>query len=143
MSERYEVEELEALTDIMLDEDGNFAIAPDGDIKLAQGVEVIIQDIKNELGTYPKELFYDEEFGSGLLDFINLQGTEINSIELTQKVKNVIAKNQQVEANTIQCSVKNWSVDGIELTTEFYINDQIIELDIGISEEITLKVVRE
>lgn len=143
MSNRYDVEELEALTDIMLDEEGNFAISADGDLQLAKGVQVVIQDIKNELETYPKKLFYDEDFGSGLLDFVNLQGTEINRLELAQKVITVIARNSQVDANTIDCNINSWSLDGIELEAVFNINNEIIRLDIGIGNEITLKVVNE
>lgn len=143
MSNRYDVEEFETLTDIMLDKDGNFAIGTDGDLQLNKGTQVVIQDIKNELETYPKELFYDEEFGSGLLDFVSLQGTEINRLELAQKVITVITRNSQVDANTIDCNINSWSLDGIELEAVFNINNKIVRLDIGIENEITLKVVSE
>lgn len=56
--------------DIALDESGQAKIAASGELILTDGLETGLQDIRLRLFTRLGTLFYDEDFGSLLHDWI-------------------------------------------------------------------------
>lgn len=64
-------------TDIRLDEDGQLTQAADGDAPLCSGMDCFLQSIILEAQTQKGELFYDEDFGWSLYDFLQSEDDEI------------------------------------------------------------------
>ena len=50
---------------------GNLIQSANGDLSTFEKNNAIMQDIKNEAITYPGDLFYNEEYGWGLYDFMH------------------------------------------------------------------------
>jgi hypothetical protein len=135
-----EIEELIGY-DIMIDGEGNFVSAPDGDMEIVYGYSCLVQEIKNEMMTQPGELFYDENYGFGLLDFIQAQDTEINRLELTQRIRIKIAEKEFVDPNSVNVDIKEWDLSSIILLTSFRVSDKSIQLNINISDRVNVEVV--
>lgn len=131
---------LEELSDIELN-DGDFVITTDGDIRLLSGVECIIQDIKNELKTHIGNLFYDKEYGGEIIEFINEKDSYINRIELLQKIEDVLYKNEMIDPDTVECFIKEWSLNGIAIRVLFAINEKSSSLQIEIGKGLNIEVV--
>lgn len=132
---------LEQLADIQLDDDCNFAIASDGDAQIVKGIECVLQDIKNELMTYIGNLFYDETYGGKLVKFVNRHNNEINRIELTQSIEEIVSRNEKVEAESIDCEVVQWDLKQIIISVSFYIDNKKQVLFAEVGENINVKVV--
>ena len=132
---------LEQLTDIELDDDCNFVIASDGDAQIIQGIECVLQDVKDELMTYIGNLFYDETYGGKLIKFVNRPNNEINRIELTQNIEEIVSRNEMVEPESIECDVIQWDLKQIVLYISFFIDKQQQALNVEIGENINVKVV--
>ena len=64
--------------DIALDDAGQARIAASGELILTDGVETGLQDIRLRLFTRLGTLFYDDEFGSLVHDWILEESTEAN-----------------------------------------------------------------
>lgn len=132
---------LEQLTDIGIDDDGNFLISSDGDFQLIKGNECVLQDIKHELMTYAGNLFYDEDYGGKLIKFINKPNDEINRIELIQSIEEIVSKNEKVESDTVECEIIEWDLKQIVISVSFYIDDKKQVLFAEVGENINVKVV--
>lgn len=120
------------MTDIMLDDDGNFVSASNGDIKTVSGFEWLLQEIKHEMMTYPGDLFYDSEYGFGLLDFLHRRGTELDRIELEQRIREKLLRKQFIDIESIQVNINDWNMNKVSLGTFFSGYDKNIEMNIEI-----------
>ena len=61
--------------------------ASTGDAPACSGVDCFLQDIRLEAITQPGELFYDEEWGWGLLEFIQAEDDEMTRLEIGERIK--------------------------------------------------------
>ena len=82
-------------TDIRLDEDGQLTQAADGDAPLCSGMDCFLQSIILEAQTQKGELFYDEDFGWSLYDFLQSEDDEITRLEITQRVRSGLLKRER------------------------------------------------
>lgn len=135
-----EIEELIGY-DIMIDENGNFVSAPDGDVETVYGYSCLVQEIKNEMMTQPGEIFYDTEYGFGLLDFIQAQDTEINRLELTQRIRTKLSEKEFIDPNSVNVDIKEWNLNSIGILASFRVADKLIQLNISISDRVNVEVV--
>lgn len=116
----------------MLDDNGNFVPASNGDIKTVSGFEWLLQDIKHEMITYPGDLFYDPEYGFGLLDFMHRRGTELDRIELEQRIREKLVRKQYIDTSSIQVNIKYWDMNKVSFGTFFSSYDKDVELSIEV-----------
>lgn len=128
-------------TDIMLDENGNFVPAPDGDLQMVSGLNCLIQDVKNELITYPGDLFYDETYGVGLLDFVHREGLELDRLELTQRITDRLSGNKLIDSGSVRCDILGWDMHSIELAVYFKSAGSEVKLGVTAGERVDVKVV--
>ncbi|WP_206458923.1 DUF2634 domain-containing protein [Anaerovorax sp. IOR16] len=93
-------------TDIRLDE-LKIAKAANGDAALISDFECLQQDIQCEALTQEKEVFYDEEYGWSLLDFIQAQDDELTRTEMKQRIITKLGKRQEVDIDSIKIKITN------------------------------------
>ena len=103
-------------TDIRLDEDGQLTQAADGGAPLQQdflhiitplcsGMDCFLQSIILEAQTQKGELFYDEDFGWSLYDFLQSEDDEITRLEITQRVRSGLLKREEIIPDSVQVQV--------------------------------------
>ncbi|WP_294622871.1 baseplate assembly protein [uncultured Bilophila sp.] len=94
--------------DIALDESGQAKIAASGELILTDGLETGLQDIRLRLFTRLGTLFYDEDFGSLLHDWILEESTEANRAAFCSEVVMRVEADPRVELGSVSCSVLLW-----------------------------------
>jgi hypothetical protein len=128
-------------TDILLDEKGNFVVAPDGDIASVSGYECLIQEIKNEMNTEPGDLFYDVDYGYGLLEFIQRQNNELNRLEFSQRIKDKLSRHNLVNADSVKVNIEGWNLKTITTKVSFKALNKEIELALTVTDRVRVEVV--
>ena len=91
--------------DIALDDDGQARIAASGELILTDGVETGLQDIRLRLFTRLGTLFYDDEFGSLIHDWILEESTEANRSAFCSEVVMRVEADPRVELGSVSCSI--------------------------------------
>ena len=94
--------------DIALDDDGQARIAASGELILTDGVETGLQDIRLRLFTRLGTLFYDEDFGSLVHDWILEESTEANRAAFCSEVVRRVESDPRVELGSVSCSILRW-----------------------------------
>ena len=94
--------------DIALDDAGQARIAASGELLLTDGVETGLQDIRLRLFTRLGTLFYDEDFGSLLHDWILEESTEASRAAFCSEVVMRVEADPRVELGSVSCSVLLW-----------------------------------
>lgn len=94
--------------DIALDDAGQARIAASGELVLTDGVETGLQDIRLRLFTRLGTLFYDEDFGSLLHDWILEESTEASRAAFCSEVVMRVEADPRVELGSVSCSVLFW-----------------------------------
>ena len=94
--------------DIALDESGQAKIAASGELILTDGVETGLQDIRLRLFTRLGTLFYDEEFGSLVHDWILEESTEATRAAFCSEVVMRVEADPRVALGSVSCSVLLW-----------------------------------
>ena len=94
--------------DIALDDDGQARIAASGELILTDGVETGLQDIRLRLFTRLGTLFYDEDFGSLVHDWILEESTEANRAAFCSEVVMRVEADPRVELGSVPCSILRW-----------------------------------
>ncbi|SKC68077.1 contractile injection system sheath initiator [Maledivibacter halophilus] len=128
-------------SDILIDDQGNFVRAPDGDAEIVTEYDCLIQEIRNEMNTQPGDLFYDKEYGYGLLEFIQKQNNEINRLEFTQRIKTKLSRNEFISPDSIKVNISNWDLKAITTSVKFRILDKEIELALTVADRVNVEVV--
>ncbi len=121
------------MEDILLDDDGNFVAAANGDMDTVSDRACLIQDVKHRLITFPGDLWTDKEYGVGIQWFINAEDSELNRLELRQRIKTGIAKDIRVESGSIGTQILSWDKDKISVQISFLPSSSALEEDGGIS----------
>jgi len=94
--------------DIALDAAGQAKIAASGELILTDGVETGLQDIRLRLFTRLGTLFYDDEFGSLVHDWILEESTEATRAAFCSEVVVRVEADPRVELGSVSCSVFLW-----------------------------------
>lgn len=91
--------------DIRLDDKWQLTQAADGDAPLCSELDCLYQNIILESLTQPGDLFYDEEFGWGLYEFIQSEDTELTRLEIVQRVQSKLQRREVILPETIGISI--------------------------------------
>ena len=94
--------------DIALDDNGQARIAASGELILTDGVETGLQDIRLRLFTRLGTLFYDEDFGSLVHDWILEERTEASRAAFCSEVVMRVEADPRVELGSVSCSILRW-----------------------------------
>ncbi len=107
------------LVDILVDDDGNFVLAPDGDAAVVTDKVVILQDIKHEIMTYLGGIPWHPEYGGKLQEYLKDEGTPINQKAVARELATIVAKHPNVLPGSASAAVKAWEGEAIELEAGF------------------------
>lgn len=107
------------LVDILVDDEGNFVLAPDGDAAVITDKVVILQDIKHEIMTYLGGIPWHPEFGGKPLDYLKDEGTPINQKAVAREIAAIITKHPNVLPGSAAVAVNDWKDETIELGAGF------------------------
>ncbi len=88
-------------TDIKLDENWKLTQATNGDAPLVSDVDAFLQDIRLESITQEGELFYDQDYGWSLLDFLHSLDDETTKLEIEERVKSKLAARELIDVESI------------------------------------------
>lgn len=126
------------MSDVMTDlamNDGMLIADSTGDLMIFSDRDSIIQDIRNELTSFDGDVFdaEDGEYGYGLPEFINLEATEINQLELEQRIKSKLAANEYLDQEETDVQIISWDMNGIRLEIPIQLQGEDIRLQIFIA----------
>lgn len=111
------------MTDIKLNDNWQLTPAASGDIPLTDDLEGLLQTIRTEAITQEGELFYDQEFGWSLLDFLHAQESALVKIEIESRIKKKLAKYGEIIPGTIEVR-QAWDSDALGITVTFKLTDE-------------------
>jgi hypothetical protein len=131
--------------DIALDGDWQPVILADGALQLCAGVDTANQDIALRLYTVLETLFYDVNFGSLVMMYVQDENTQTNRAGLCAEVAMRLNRDPGVVPGTASCRVQSWSPeDGVilaasyRLITENHPRNLVVSVD-GKTMEMTVK----
>lgn len=107
------------MEDILLDDDGNFVQAKDGDVETVQDLECVLQDAKHRIMTFPGDIWAHPDEGVGLQRFIQAEDTEINRLEIAQLIKTKLALDDRIDPLSIKVFISSWERDKINIRVTF------------------------
>lgn len=120
-------------TDIKLDENWQLTAAANGDAPITSNTDCLIQDIRLEAMSQEGELFYDEDWGWSLLDFLQMQDDDLTKLEIDQRIKTKLSRREEIDSETIATQL-TFEDDKVSIKVAFkFINDSTqYNLDIAL-----------
>ena len=121
--------------DILLDEDRQAVVAANGELVWCDGITAAVQDIKLRVFTYLKGLFYDQEFGSTIPDYIHEDSTKSSRLSLNAEVQRRVQMDSRVLAGSAKSKILKWDELGImiEVTWIFWDTEEPQNLTITLT----------
>jgi hypothetical protein len=128
-------------TDIKLDENWQLTAAANGDAPITSNTDCLIQDIRLEAMSQEGELFYDEDWGWSLLDFLQMQDDDLTKLEIDQRIKIKLSRREEINSETIATQL-TFEDDKVSIKVAFkFINDSTqYSLDIAL-DRVNIEVV--
>lgn len=111
------------MTDIKLDDNWQLTSSAGGDAPITSEEEGMLQTIRTESITQEGELFYDEEFGWSLLDYIHAQESDLVKIEIESRIKKKLTKYDEIIKDTVKIA-QTWGNDALNITVRFQFNNK-------------------
>lgn len=93
-------------TDMKLNDDWQLTQATNGDAPLVSGLDAFLQDVRLEAITQEGELFYDNNYGWSLLDFLHGSDDEVTKLEIQERVKRKLANRDEIDVESIHVEVE-------------------------------------
>ena len=122
------------MVDIKLDDDWQLTPAATGDAPITDDESGFLQTLQIEALTQEGELFYDEDFGWSLLDFIHQQDNELTRIEISTRIRRKLTEHEEIVPDSVGIS-QEWTDDLLNI----YIKFQLIS---GTQQSLTLSLNR-
>lgn len=134
---------MDSLVDIKMDENWKLTQAANGDAPTVSGVECILQDIKLEAVTQEKEIFYDENYGWSLLDFIQAEDNALTRTEIEQRIKSKLSNRDYIDSDSIEILIVFTDITlTISIAFKFINDDETYTVDLVLN-RIKVEVVNE
>ena len=122
------------MVDIKLDDDWQLTPAATGDAPITDDESGFLQTLQIEALRQEGELFYDEDFGWSLLDFIHQQDNELTRIEISSRIRRKLTVHEEIVPDSVGIS-QEWTDDLLNI----YIKFQLIS---GTQQSLTLSLNR-
>lgn len=117
------------MEDIMLDKDGNFVAAADGDMETVQDMDCLVQDVSHMLLTYPGDLWAHTDYGIGIQRYIQAEDTELYRLEISQLIRLGLAQDERIDADSIEVDIESLERDHITVKISFQASDGAFDSD--------------
>lgn len=119
-------------TDIRLDTNWQLTQAADGDALMCSDLDCLYQNIILEALTQPGDLFYDEEFGWGLYDFLQSEDSELVRLEIAQRVKSKLEKRKVILPGSVSVQI-DYTEDTFQLRCGFRFTDEYTDRNLSVT----------
>lgn len=133
--------------DIAQKENGNIIQSANGDLAAVQKNDAILQEIKNEAITYPGDLFYDEEYGWGLYDFLHREtnrSEELFESEIKYRISSSLAKREYIDMSSVKIAISFNETDTFQIELSFRFVDEETGRTVKLSlDRIGIEVIQE
>lgn len=128
--------------DIKLDDSGQAVVAANGELVLTQGPATGSQDIRIRLFTPMGTLFYDQDFGSLIHEWVKDENTLAARMAFCAEVTRRIRLDPRVLYGTETCSIRSWDETGIKAAVawRFIEEDHDFNLVIETNEDMELVI---
>ena len=128
--------------DIKLDDGGQALVAANGELVMTQGVETGSQDIRVRLFTPLGTLFYDQDFGSLVHEWVKEENTLAARMAFCAEVARRVRLDQRVQYGSEACSILSWDETGIKaaVSWQFIDEDSVFNLVIETNEDMELVI---
>lgn len=125
--------------DIILD--GEFQPVTKSDFELTTEKEGLLQIIKVEAVTQKGELFYDEDYGWSLYDFVKVSYDELTQAEIIQRCNTQMSNYEFVNQDTVEVDL-NFKDDVLKIVIQFKLlgYDEYYRLTIGLLDRVEIEV---
>lgn len=110
---------------------GQGIIIKDNDTIIATDLMALLQSIKIESLTMEGDLWYDPTYGWGLQDFIQRDIDEMLEAEIYQRIKDKLAKRDEVDKDSTVVSLSQGN-DNIIVHIRFKALDQEVNMEISL-----------
>ncbi|WP_069997813.1 hypothetical protein [Cellulosilyticum sp. I15G10I2] len=110
---------------------GQGIIIKDNDCIIATDLMALLQSIKIESLTMEGDLWYDQTYGWGLQDFIHRNIDEMLEAEIYQRVKDKLAKREEVDKDSTVVSLSQGN-DNTIVHIRFKALDQEVNMEISL-----------
>lgn len=111
------------MVDIKMSNDWQLTAAATGDAPITNNVEGFLQTLRMEALSQEGELFYDEEWGWSLLDFMQGEETELVKIELESRIRRKMALHEEILIDSIDIS-QTWAEEQLLIYIRFKLTDE-------------------
>jgi len=108
---------------------GKGIIIKNGDCIIVTELDALLQAIKIESLTMEGDLWYDQEYGWGLQDFIHRNIDEMLELEIYQRVKEKLSNQEEIDQDSIEVKLSEGN-DIIVIHIKFTALDQGVNLEI-------------
>lgn len=110
------------MVDIKLNDEWQLTSAATGDAPVTDDESGLLQTLQIEALTQEGELFYDEDFGWSLLDFVHADESDLVKIEIDGRIRRKLSAHDEVKADSIIVNQK-WSDDVLNIHIRFTLTD--------------------
>ncbi len=119
-------------SDILLNDNLEVMLSSNGELQLVNGTNTVFQDIKLRLLTKKGTLFYNEDYGSNLPDFI--MDDSIDETSLVSEIIRTVESDAKVEPYSVKVNILKNETGKIEAEITY----QLIGYDTDINEVISI-----
>ena len=113
--------------DIAQSPSGNLVQSANGDLSIFEKNAAIMQDIKNEAITYSGDLFYNEEYGWGLYDFMHREidlTDDLLKTEIQHRISTNLAKREYIDMSSLSIDIFFNEFGTFEIQISFRFEDE-------------------
>lgn len=110
------------MVDIKLNDEWQLTSAASGDAPVTDDDGGLLQTLQIEALTQEGELFYDEDFGWSLLDFVHAEESDLVKIEIDGRIRKKLSAHEEVKSNSIIIN-QIWSDDVLNIYIRFKLTD--------------------
>ena len=113
--------------DIAQSPSGNLVQSANGDLSIFEKNAAIMQDIKNEAITYPGDLFYNEEYGWGLYDFMHREidlTDDLLKTGIQHRISTNLAKREYIDMSSLSIDIFFNEFGTFEIQISFRFEDE-------------------
>ena len=129
--------------DIRLDDQGQAVVAANGELVLTSGAVTGSQDIRIRLFTPLGALFYDQEFGSLVHEWVKDENTLAGRMAFCAEVARRVRQDPRVEFGSEVCVIRSWDETGIRADVSWrFINETHVYnlvIEVGNDMEMVIK----
>lgn len=106
------------MVDIKLDDDWQLTPAATGDAPVTDDESGFLQTLQIEALTQEGELFYDEDFGWSLLDFIHQPDNDLTRTEISSRIRRKLTLHEEIVPKSIEIT-QEWTEELLIILIKF------------------------